>query len=402
MQKNTNYFKRPLLIFLLSAFASQLCYSQQTVFRLSEQGIFSKQGVDLMIYNNSFTSGGFLDDKVNGILMIQHGVRNVNGGAVRLSPTPEQWDLTPTVTDRTVNTKENSVIVCLYYKEFDFTSKIKVEVKDSGCLISVILDNPVPKQLEGKAGMNLEFLPSTYFKKTFIMDNQTGICPLIPTGPMVSDLLSAKTPQFNNLSTSENFGDTYAQTTPMISGKNLVLSPDDPKSMVTISSLTGVIELLDGRNVAPNGWLVVRELIPAGKTGNVVQWMFNPNSVSGWVKEPVISHSQAGYHPDQKKVAVIELDQQDNPLATASLLRLNIDGTQVNVLNSKLITWGEFKRYSYLKFDFSHVTESGIYKIKYGDVVTDPFPIGEKVYGNIWHPTLDIWFPVQMDHMFVK
>ena len=138
-----------------------------------------------MVYNNSYT-GGFFDDKVSGIEMIQHGVRTVNGGAVRLSPTPEQWDLIPTVSNRTINATDNSVMVTLNYKKFDFTSKLKVEGKGNGVLISVILDNPLPANLVGKANMNIEFLPAAYFKKTFIMDNQTGIFPLSPAGTMVA------------------------------------------------------------------------------------------------------------------------------------------------------------------------------------------------------------------------
>ena len=402
MKKTNKHFKKVLWISLLAVFSSLNVFSQQLSFKLNDLGVFKKPGVDLMIYNDSYNSGGFFDEKVNGIEMIQHGVRTVTGGAVRLSPTPEQWDLTPTVKDRSINASENTATVTLYYKEFDFTSKIKVEAKDNGCLITVILDEPVPKLLEGKASMNIEFLPSTYFKKTFIMDNQTGICPLVPAGPMVADPFSEKIPQFNNLLTSERFGNTYAKTTPFASGKNLILSPDDPKSLVTIRSLTGEIGLLDGRNLAPNGWLVVREIIPAGKTGNVIQWMFYPNSIPGWIKDPVISHSQVGYHPDQQKVAVIELDPNDKPLALASLYRIGDDGKQIKVLDGKLVSSGKFMRYNYLKFDFSTIKEPGIYKIQYGNAVTEPFPIGKNVYENIWHPTLDTWFPVQMDHMFVK
>jgi endoglucanase len=402
MNKMNRLFRKAIWISLLATFPILAGYSQQTGFKLNDLGVFKKPGVDLMIYNDSYNSGGFFDEKVNGIEMIQHEVRTVTGGAVRLSPTPEQWDLTPIVKERTINAGENTVTLTLYYKEFDFTSKLKVEAKDNGCLISVILDNPVPKQLEGKAGMNIEFLPSTYFKKTYMMDDQMGIFPLVPTGPMVSDAFSEKIPQANNMLTNERFGDTYAKATPFASGKKLVLSPDDPMSLVTIKSLTGSIGLIDGRNLASNGWLVVQEILPVGKTGMVVQWMLTPNSVTNWVREPVISHSQVGYHPGQQKVAVIELDANDKALATASLYRMGEDGNQVKVLDGKLMSWGKFMRYNYLKFDFSAIKEPGIYKIQYGNSVTEPFPIGNNVYENIWHPTLDTWFPVQMDHMFVK
>ena len=163
MNNNNKHFSKVIWISLLAAFLNLTGFSQQTGFKLNDLGVFKKPGVDLMIYNDSYNTGGFFDEKVNGIEMIQHGVRTVTGGAVRLSPTPEQWDLTPAVKDRNINAGENTVMLTLYYKEFDFTSKIKVEAKDNGCLISVILDKPLPKQLEGKASMNIEFLPSTYF-----------------------------------------------------------------------------------------------------------------------------------------------------------------------------------------------------------------------------------------------
>jgi endoglucanase len=402
MYNTSHKLKKILHVVVAVVLSAAYGYSQQSAFQLNDLGVFKKRGVDLMIYNDSYNAGGFFDEKVNGIEMIQHGVRTVTGGAVRLSPTPEQWDLVPTVTNRTVDAKDNSVSITLYYKEYDFTSKIKVEGKGNGCLITVTLDKPLPEKLAGKAGMNIEFLPATYFKKTYLMDQKTGICPVVAAGPTVADAFSEKIPQFNNLLTNERFGDTYAKVAPLASGKKLTLSPDDPKSLVSVESLTGQISLLDGRNLAPNGWYVVRELIPAGKTGTVIQWMFTPNSIANWVKEPVISHSQVGYYPDQQKVAVIEIDPNDKALATASLYRMDENGTQVKVLDSKLANWGKFMRYNYLRFDFSSVKETGIYQIKYGNYSSDPFPIGKDVYANIWHPTLDTWLPVQMDHMFVK
>ena len=34
--------------------------------------------------------------------------------------------------------------------------------------------------------------------------------------------------------------------------------------------------------------------------------------------------------------------------------------------------------------------------------MTGSFPIAADVYERVWHPTLDVFFPVQMDHMFVN
>ncbi len=376
--------------------------AQKTGFKLTDLGVFKKHGVDLMIYNDSFNEGGFFDEKVNGIEMIHHGVRTVTGGAVRLSPTPEQWDLTPTVTNRQIDPADNSVIVSLYYTEYDFTSKIRVEAKGESCQITVLLDKPLPAELVGKAGMHIEFLPAAYFRKTYYMDNKPGICPLYPTGPMSLEPLSDKTPQWGGQVTAEIIGDQYAKPLPMATGKKLVLAPGDPKLMVTLESATGTLNFLDGRNLAQNGWYVIREIIPANKTGEVIRWYLTPNSVDEWVRRPVIAHSQAGYHPNQEKIAVIELDTNYRALQTAALYRIGENGIQEKVLDKEVGNWGKFMRYYYQQFDFSSVKTPGLYCIKYGDVQSEVFPIGNEVYNGIWHATLDVWFPVQMDHMFVN
>ncbi len=64
--------------------------------------------------------------------------------------------------------------------------------------------------------------------------------------------------------------------------------------------------------------------------------------------------------------------------------------------------WGRYLRYNYAKFDFSSVKDEGLYFIQYGDQKTNTFSISSTVYNDIWHPTLDVWFPVQMDHMEVN
>ena len=48
----------------------------------------------------------------------------------------------------------------------------------------VRLDQPLPAALVGKAGFNLEFLPTAYLGKTFIVDEGTGLFPRHPDGRM--------------------------------------------------------------------------------------------------------------------------------------------------------------------------------------------------------------------------
>ncbi|UJH91655.1 hypothetical protein LZ575_02910 [Antarcticibacterium sp. 1MA-6-2] len=57
--------------------------------KLNDLEYFEKQGLNVLVYNNLFSSG-FNDEKTAGIELIHHGVRTAQGGAVRLSSTPEQ------------------------------------------------------------------------------------------------------------------------------------------------------------------------------------------------------------------------------------------------------------------------------------------------------------------------
>lgn len=101
--------KKPVLILLASIlFASCNSERNNEILRLNEAEYFERQGVNILVYSNLF-DGGFNDEKTSGLEVIHHGVRTVHGGAVRLSHTPEQWDLVPSTTSRTVNTENGSI-----------------------------------------------------------------------------------------------------------------------------------------------------------------------------------------------------------------------------------------------------------------------------------------------------
>ena len=77
-------------------------YASSQDLKLNDLEYFETQGVNVLVYNNLFT-GGFNDETNAGIELIHHGVRTSQGGAVRLSHTPEQWDLVPNISNRKVN-----------------------------------------------------------------------------------------------------------------------------------------------------------------------------------------------------------------------------------------------------------------------------------------------------------
>ncbi len=399
MEHLTSLIKKGLaLLLLFSAF--DVAFSQKL--QLNDLGYFETRGLNVLVFSNEY-NGYFFDEKTAGIELIHHGVRTATDGAVRLRSTPEQWDAIPAVVERNVDRKNNSIEVLLRYKEYDFDSKVVVTAEDEGVTIDVYLDKPLAEKLVGNAGFNLEFLPSAYFEKTYLMDSSPHIFPRYPEGPTVVKPDSLKVEQHAGHSTFDGRGrDVYVDPLPMAEGSTLVLAPEDPEQRVEIQSTEGKLMLYDGRNVAQNGWFVARSLIPANKTGKVVEWHLTASTIKNWIRKPVIEFSQVGYHPTQAKVAVIELDKNDSALKTASLYQVTPQGDYVEKLSADVKKWGQFLRYNYVTFDFTSMKDTGLYFIKYGDQETDAFPIDSRVYDDVWHQTLDVWFPVQMDHMEVK
>ena len=70
-----------LSLFIVLTIA-MVCQAQDDL-RLNDLEYFERQGVNVLVYSNSF-NGGFNDEKNSGIEIIHHGVRTVQGGAVRL------------------------------------------------------------------------------------------------------------------------------------------------------------------------------------------------------------------------------------------------------------------------------------------------------------------------------
>jgi hypothetical protein len=369
--------------------------------KLNDREYFERQGVNVLVFSNNF-NGGFNDEKNSGIEIIHHGVRTVQGGAVRLSNTPEQWDLVPKTVSRKVDCEKNSIEVSMRYDEYDFDSRVVVTARGKAVEISVWLDKPVPEKLAGEAGFNIEFLPSQYWLKTYSVDGRLGRLPRYATSQTVTRPNSEKPRQFKGFKTYDDRGtNRFVDPLPIETGHQLTLATDQPERMISISS-DSELKLYDGRMLAQNGWFVLRSILPKDKTGKVLSWTVEPYAIPGWIREPNIGFSQVGYIPDQPKVAVIELDKNDTPQATASLMRIKPDGTSEQAFSGAINSWGPYYKYNYVKFDFSSVRQPGIYYIQYGKTRSNDFLIDEHVYDKITDATTDVWVPIHMNHMYVN
>jgi hypothetical protein len=349
--------------------------------QLNDRDYFETPGLNVLVFSNRY-DGLFSDAKISGVEIIHHGVRTATNGDVRLQATPEQWDAVPVFVDRNVDRQSGTIRTRLRYPDFQFTYYIEVQPTDDGVIIGIDLEQPVPVELQGSAGFNLEFLPSAYFGKSYIVDNRPGIFPLHPAGPR------------------EQNGKVRPR--PLATGNTIVLAPEDRARMVTIESNEAELAIYDGRAKAQNGWFVIRSLLPADRSGRVLEWTLRAKTIDDWLRDPVIAHSQVGYHPEQNKLAVIELDRDADREIPVTLYKVNADGDLQSARTAQPVSWGDYKRYHYQTFDFSRVREPGIYVLEYGPVRTAPFRIATDVHANTWFPTLDVFMPVQMDHVTVN
>ncbi len=359
---------------------------------LNDKGYYEARGVNVLVFSNWY-DGLFSDSKISGVELIHHGIRTATNGDVRMSATPGQWDLIGQMVDRKVDPKTGVIDVTLKYADFDFTYHVRSEPHGDGVTVSVVLDQPLPDALKGRAGFNLEFIPSAYFHKSYLADGKAGTFPLYPSSPMGLEPEAKFAPQTG----------PQTKTLPLATAKTFVLAPEDETRRVTVTDTDGAdISLYDGRNQAQNGWYVLRTMLPAGKSGTVVSWTVTANAVPNWTRAPNIGHSQLGYAPSQEKVAVIELDPNDTPAKTARVLEVKPDGSATVALTAQAKPWGKYLRYNYLTVDFSAVTKPGLYEIEYNGQKTATFRIAPDIYADAWHPTNDVYFPVAMDHMYVK
>jgi hypothetical protein len=384
------------LLFLGFILIIQLSFSQQTSFMLNKLEYFERGGVNVMAFQDIYPEG-----HQGGIAVIMHGKRLATNGDIRLDETPGQWQPIPKQIERKVDAAGNAVTVKLTYPDpainrkgynpieypdLNLSYMVNVRSKGESVVVTVDLDNPVPKEFIGKVGFNMELFPGVLFGKTWYMDKQTGIFPRQANGPAMAD----------------SKGEIVAAQ-PMATGKKLVVAPESDLLRMSIESRTGDLQLLDGRYVHNNGWFVVRSVVAEGSSKNAVEWIITPNVVPGWKSTPVIHVSQIGDHPDQEKVAIIEVDKNESKTENPVLVSVCENGKNTLLTVSKPALWGSFLRYNYLKFDFSPVKQEGLYFIKYGNEQSQPFRIAADVYKrNVWQPTLEYFLPIQMCHMRVN
>src|SRR5690348_14527737 len=150
---------------------------------LNSLDYFDTQGLSVLAYQNTFHPV-FRDQKLGGLEIILHGERIATDGEVRLLPTPEQWDPVPTFTARKHGSAPNQLLAYSGYPDLSLSYRLELTAEGAGLRVAVHLEHPLSPALVGKAGFNLDFLPTAYFGKSYMLDSTFGIFPRHENGPM--------------------------------------------------------------------------------------------------------------------------------------------------------------------------------------------------------------------------
>jgi endoglucanase len=370
--------------------------------KVTDKNYLDTQGFSVFLYDSTYHPV-FVDQKNTAMEMILHGQRIATNGDVRLMPTPEQWDLVATLKGRHADKENNRLTADLAFPTFDLSYTLEVAAEPGGVRVSINLLKPLPQKLVGRAGFNLEFLPSIYMGKAYLVDGtKAGIFPRTPDDPMVKVLPLADEPKKAYYLEDWDKAKGYTQPLPFAEGRSITLGVDDAPARINVKSDSADLMLFDGRDRAQNGWFVLRSLIPSGKTTDAIVWHIRPDVIPNWTRPPMVAHSQVGYAPDFQKIAVLELDPKYNGPKTAKVLRLMEDGSYKQVFEGPITPSTPWLRYVYSKFDFTPVKDPGLYVIEYADQRTATFPISKDAYANIWQDSLDHHLAEQMDHVSVR
>jgi endoglucanase len=365
----------------------------QTSLQLNEKGYFEMHGLNVTVFADIYPEG-----HQTGVSIIQHGQRVVANGDVRLEISPGQWSPIPKAGKQSIDAATQTISQELWFPDSSRHNKgfnpitypdlfllytVSVSpLENSSFKVTVNLDQPLPEEWVGKVGFNIELFPGHLFGKTFLLDNQQGIFPPQPNGPVVKDQ------------------GTYL-TSKLASGKTLTIVPENELQRIRFET-QGELELWDGRGNHNNSWFIVREELKANTTLNALEWIITPNVVNDWIYEPVIHCSQVGYHPMQDKKAVIETEKTVEQTEAVWLMQITPDGLK-KIKELSTSKWGMFLRYNYFIADFSDVKAEGMYQLQMGKIKSNPFSISKTIYQkHVWQPVIDYFLPVQMCHVRVN
>jgi endoglucanase len=355
--------------FLLLMLAASLCFSSSI--EMKPDGTFETPGFSFLVYHNDYLVG-----KRGGLQMILHGKRVMDAGEL-ICVTPQMQFLAfdnQEMGPREVDEESGLSSVTGKFKPIDLSYDLICRTDGESIFITIKLDKTLDGDKISNLMLKFEIYPKEYCTKTYSGGGITG-----------------------------TFIERYMGKRMLIpSAEEIAIAPEDRLKGFRISSEDATLSLTDGRGFGSHsGFMVIASLLKkSSKTQFSIK--ITPQIDPHWRRDPVIQVSQVGYHPAQRKTAVLELDSRIEEPLEVNLVFLDKGGKRRVVKSEKPLKWGQLFDHKYYTFDFTEATEHGHYFLNYGTQETGPILIGPDVYKETWHPTMDVFFPVQMCHMEVR
>src|SRR3984957_6144268 len=169
---------------LLALTVASSAFAADFAMKVTDKGYLDTQGFSVFLYDSTYHPV-FVDEKNTAMEMILHGRRIATNGDGPLMPTPEQWDLVATLSGRQADKAPSRLTANLAFPTFGLSYTLEVAAEPGGVKVSVNLEQPLPEKLSGRAGFNLEFLPSIYMGKAYLVDGtKAAFCPPTPNIPI--------------------------------------------------------------------------------------------------------------------------------------------------------------------------------------------------------------------------
>src|ERR671926_1208402 len=118
-------FKRIRVCLLVVLISAPGLLSADFAMKVTDKNYLDTQGFSVFLYDSTYHPV-FVDQKNTAMEMILHGQRIATNGDVRLMPTPEQWDLVATLTDRHADKATNRLTANLAFPTFDLSYILEV------------------------------------------------------------------------------------------------------------------------------------------------------------------------------------------------------------------------------------------------------------------------------------
>jgi hypothetical protein len=333
---------------------------------LNEKEYFEAPGFFFLVFHNNYMVG-----YQGGLQMVQNGERLLDSGDlyVRLRQGGEVPRL---VFRRTVDRSARTAVVHGRLEGRETAYRLVVRSDGRSIVVRLELEGALDWSEVAEAGFRIHLYPAAYFSRSYQGEPGAGVFPRQYSGRSV--LLGG--------------------------ARTLCIASEDPLHTVAFSRADGVLHLTDRRNGSPTRWFAVEAPLEPGAAALEVR--ITPALRPEWRRPPVIGVSQVGYHPKQRKVAVIELDERDRAREPAELVRLELDGAGRTVKRAAPRDWGRFHRFRYATFDFSEIADPGVYLLEFRGRRAGPFRIGADVLNEAWRPALTYFLPIQMCHVQVR